>query len=607
MKTVFFYCDSQANILTSYFMKKMYYDKYYKSVLLVDSQSNNTIECARRASEYKIWDEVEVVDSKIKMQTYFDRLAKNDKVFVYALQNEMAREFFAYAKDKCYAAIVDEGVLIFNEFLALQKNDEKLQIVDVQKSTVEAWCYEPQVVDLPSNVNVNKIGLQDFLNKVDDLHELKKEIKTLFDIKPLTEQEKKSRIIYFDQYFTLCGRTSPEVEKYFLKKIEYLCGNETMLIKPHPMERGFNNKYEWMNSNIYSNQVAPWEAIYFVNFYHEEMKPDIYISGESMSLATPLIMFGDENYVIINLMNICRKIYGKPAWKVSEYAERVCKYAEKASKKMFFPEDFCELDELLQILIPNRNVDEKKIKKYDMDKMMEWAKLLKNNQTNLIQCSLQIVDGKNGIESYTEPQILNGENFCIKYSFLGKKIDASSTFRWNPCGRCFLALKDVSITAKYVNNKTNISNDIVAEQATEKIEDEFEKNIFYYPSYVFYLPEGELNSIEIVGKWKFDFDVNRLVDCIEKNQNVYVEQSRLQIIHLEHSSKYIQNELMEKNKLLENSEEMNRKLMEKNKLLENSEEMNRKMENYLQTLYNSWFWKITYPIRKFLKVDCFDK
>lgn len=68
---------------------------------------------------------------------------------------------------------------------------------------------------------------------------------------------------------------------------------------------------------------------------------------------------------------------------------------------------------------------------------MEWAKLLKNNQTNLIQCSLQIVDGKNGIESYTEPQILNGENFCIKYSFLGKKIDASSTFRWNPCGRCF--------------------------------------------------------------------------------------------------------------------------------------------------------------------------
>ncbi|MFR3345986.1 MAG: hypothetical protein ACLTS6_19745 [Anaerobutyricum sp.] len=152
----------------------MYYDKYYKSVLLVDSQSNNTIECARRASEYKIWDEVEVVDSKIKMQTYFDRLAKNDKVFVYALQNEMAREFFAYAKDKCYAAIVDEGVLIFNEFLALQKNDEKLQIVDVQKSTVEAWCYEPQVVDLPSNVNVNKIGLQDFLNKVDDLHELKK-------------------------------------------------------------------------------------------------------------------------------------------------------------------------------------------------------------------------------------------------------------------------------------------------------------------------------------------------------------------------------------------------------------------------------------------------
>lgn len=57
-----------------------------------------------------------------------------------------------------------------------------------------------------------------------------------------------------------------------------------------------------------------------------------------------------------------------------------------------------------------------------MDKMMEWAKLLKNNQTNLIQCSLQIVDGKNGIESYTEPQILNGENFCIKYSFLGKKL-----------------------------------------------------------------------------------------------------------------------------------------------------------------------------------------
>lgn len=82
----------------------------------------------------------------------------------------------------------------------------------------------------------------------------------------------------------------------------------------------------------------------------------------------------------------------------------------------------------------------------------------------------------------------------------------------------FLALKDVSITAKYVNNKTNISNDIIAEQATEKIEDEFEKNLFYYPSYVFYLPEGELNSIEIVGKWKFDFDVNRLVDCIEKSE-----------------------------------------------------------------------------------------
>ena len=32
MKTVFFYCDSQANILTSYFMKKMYYDKYFRYI-----------------------------------------------------------------------------------------------------------------------------------------------------------------------------------------------------------------------------------------------------------------------------------------------------------------------------------------------------------------------------------------------------------------------------------------------------------------------------------------------------------------------------------------------------------------------------------------------
>ena len=170
MGKVYFFCDSQRNILSAYFMKQIYFrSDEYEIILLVSNNSDNSVACAKRIMEMGGWKKVEIIKEAFKDQIYLESLAQSykitneDTIGVFALQNRFARAFYKQAAlVDASIMLIDEGVILFHDFLNWQKEhkNEMFADINVLDKRITAWCYEPLMYELPQNFVIKRIELR---------------------------------------------------------------------------------------------------------------------------------------------------------------------------------------------------------------------------------------------------------------------------------------------------------------------------------------------------------------------------------------------------------------------------------------------------------------
>lgn len=520
MERIYYFCDSQMNILTAYFMMKIYNDtSNYKNILLVSNNSDKSVACAKRAAKLELWSEVFIVEEafqgKENLLQIIDnyKIEQTDIIYLFALQNCFARALYKKAWYKhSKILIIDEGVILLKKFLKWQKDNpnEMFADIDIVNQKIEAWCYEPAIFDLPANVQLNKIQLQEYLQDESKFKILKEDVKNIFDV----NEEENILIIYFDQYYSLMRRTVGEIERYLIEKIVSICNGLDIVIKPHPMERGFVNKYKGINVKTISSKDSPWEAIYFVNFYKKKDKKIICLSGESTAMATPLLMYGDTNYYIILLRNIFNHYMRPYEWLLEDYFEGLKKIPFGKSQHLYIPSDFKEFINIIRKLT-NSNEDNL-ISDIDNKLIEKLSKEIIEIKPPYFLCTLQMLKSESVIRSIVAEQIICDEDFELKYDLSNSICEKDILFRWIPCQRCFIALKDILVEIYTLDKKYLYNTEcLISEQQTRILENSFIENISSNPSYLLKIEKKEIRQIIIKGKWKLDFNKDRLINLIE--------------------------------------------------------------------------------------------
>lgn len=596
MKKVYFFCDSQMNILTSYFVMKIYFDtSQYQNFLFVYNNSNNSTICANRAAKLNIWNRVEVIESAYKslaeMSVIGDKFQfhQEDIVYIYALQNPFARLIYKKAdQSDSKIRIIDEGVTLFNSFLKWQKEhpEEILADINVSDKQIEGWCYTPQMYHLPDNVVIKKIELSKALEDEKQCELMQKEVRDIFDIK----DEYVPQVIYFDQYYSLEGRATPIIEKYLLKKLAIVCSELDFAVKKHPMERGFDAKFSELEVPIMVSSNSPWEAIYFVNIFKKSNRKMICITGYSTAISTPLLMYGDKDYYIVLLKKIYDE-YLKPIENIGDaFYTRI---KELESINIYIPENYDEFQNIMSNLTGKKFYYGDRLKAYDHVMFCNLCKKEIQENESVLLCNLDIYRDEKDVYRMRKEIVFDEENFRISYDIPKQFSGEEYTYKWRPCEYAFISLKDVEIIVGTGENEKRYTMDhLEPENAIIIKKDGYMETQYYKPSYLLKIQIENSNNIVIQGKWNVDFDKNRLINSIEENYINFIACKEKK-----------QNEMMQQIKV-ENEliiEKMQMEYLSKSQEMAELEKMHRGMiASYKKRIYdleNSFSWKATKPLR----------
>lgn len=638
MRNIFFFCDSQKNILTAYFMFRIYYcnkKEDWKSYLLVSDNSPKSVACAERIKKSQIWDDVMIVyeanqDEKrlLEIGQEFD-FRTEDEVYLFALQNRFARVLYEKAYTvKAQIKIVDEGIRTFDAFLDWKKmySNEMLAGIDVETIDLDGWCYEPRLYQLPSNIHLHRIELQETLQDKAYCEHLREEVRNIFAI----EDEEEVSVVYFDQYFTLYARTTGITEQYLIKKVASICGEDCMVIKPHPMERGFVNKYSDIDSTLMTSQDSPWEAVYFVNYYGKTNQKVICLAGESTAPPSPCLMFGDKNYVVILLWFIYKN-YIKPIdWNVELYFQHFAEIADERGMYFYAPRTFYELNEIIESHLGKSGGFEEKQEKIDRDLIFKLNNELLQIKQPFHLCAMEIWDKNICVETIKKEQVIAGEEFSVTYIIPEEYRNSCYQYRWKPVENCFLGLDNVKLVVERNGNTETFSREKLVCEYDEMKEGDFVVCQDVHPSYLLIVDFTGVNQITIKGIWNLNCNLNRIRISLEQKLETEKQNQKRYYEKLLDEKKSIVEVCIEKTKSLEEEctnmnlengrleNECTKMRLERERLeseytnmslekerLEHKNgalsEQNEDLQTQIDLLYNTVSWKITKPLRMIKK------
>lgn len=596
MCNICFFCDSQKNILTAYFMLRIYCrnkKEGWKAYLLVSDNSPKSVACAERIKASQIWDDVMIVHEANQTEKQLLEIGKKfdfhteDEVYLFALQNRFARVLYQKAYTvKAKIKIVDEGIRTFDAFLDWQKmySNEMLAGIDVETIDLDGWCYEPRLYQLPSNIHLHRIELQETLQDKAYCERLQEEVRNIFAI----GDKEEISIVYFDQYFTLYARTTGITEQYLIKKVASICGEDRMVIKPHPMERGFANKYNDIDSKLMDSQDSPWEAIYFVNYYGKTNQKIICLSGESTAPPSPGLMFGDKNYVVILLWYIYKN-YIKPIdWNVELYFQRLAEIADERGMYFYAPKTFYELNEIIESQLGKRSGIEEKQEKFDRDLIFKLNCELLQIKQPFCLCALEIWDKNICMRTLKKEQIIAGNDFSVSYTIPKEYRTSNYQYHWKPVENCFLGLGQVELIVERNGKTEKFSREKLVCEYAEVMEGDFVVCQEADPSYLLQVDFTGVDQITIRGMWHLNCNLNRIRDSLEQK----AETKKL------NQKNYYEGLLNEKNMIAEACHEKVKMLEQQNKELS---DQNEDLQKQIDMLYNTISWKITKPLRMIKK------
>lgn len=612
MKKIVFYCDSTMNILTAYFISKVYYPDDYK-VLMISNNSSNSVQCVKRANSLNVWNEVRCIYEFGKSKEELFALGNDITIepdyiiHLYALNNRFAQVLLNKAVDAGTKFILtDEGYWTFNNFLECVEKDDSFCWLnfDITKLKIEAWAYEPQMCKVPDYVTAKRIQLGDALKDASFCAQMQDEVKQLFGIQDCPAPD----IIYFDDYLSLRGTTAPVIEKYMLKLINNICSEYDYCLKKHPMERGWKSKYDGMDVKFLPYENAPWEAIFFACMYNKVgNKNIILLTQSSTAVVNAILMFKVYNFKIILLHPLFEKIKKTNWWTGKEYFNNFMSISESNKESIIIPQNLCDLVEKIADIF-HRSVNKtevlEKILSIQEEALVETAEEVNELEHVLIQ-PLELIgmDGEHQVYYNEHVLFSKEEKFEIEYLLSNDKCIAVNRFEWKANEKGRVCFKSLDVTGYTVdeNDVINLSNTVQNNNQENGI---FLNDFFYRPNIIFDGMNKSYQKIRITGEVIWDMSLEGIRTSYEEIYasaiGYWIEKDRSNLSRIEVLDK---KNVQFEEKVKKYEEEVQQR-DEKIRKLYDSQKKDMEEITYI---YNSFSWRITKPLRWLKKIFTFEK
>ena len=606
MRKIFFYCDSTMNILTAYFISRIYYSDDYK-ILLISNNSSNSRLCVSRAQGLNIWNEVSCVYEFGKNREELIALGNNiaiekdSIVHLFALNNRFAQILLNKTINLGAKFILtDEGYWTFNNFLqCIEKNSEFSWLdFDISELKIEAWAYEPQICRVPDYISPKRIELSDALKNTSLCLSMQEEVKKLFGIQDCHVPD----IIYFDDYLSLRGSTAPQIEKYMLKLINCICSDYDCYFKKHPMERGWRSKYEDMELKFLPYENAPWEAIFFACMYNKMQNKDlILLTQSSTAVVNVILMFKVYNFKIILLHPLFEKLKKSNWWSGKEYFDSFINISEKNKDSIIIPRDLYDL--VLKISdILHHSVDKidilEKMQNIRETALEDAAEELNNLEHVLVQ-PLELVAVDETHQIYYNEHVLfaKEEQFEIEYVLNDEDYAATNRFEWKPNEKGRIYFKTLKIVGYTIdeNEEIDLSDTIQNKNREDGV---FLNEYLYRPNITFDGLNRVYKKIKITGEIIWDMSLEGVRTSYEEIYNRAVD---YWIRKDKENSQQIENLNTSITQLEKNIKLYEEKLRKQEELIQQMKVSAEKDAEELKCIYDSLSWRITKPVRSLRK------
>ncbi len=349
--TAYFFCETTSHILTTYFISKVYLTNVPKVVFLQQGRPNVST-CCEAMKKVGIWDKVIVVPE----------LVEEDEAILfykpYRINSEDAFYFFTYhsVADRCLYYLIENagGALIATDeagSMVERFQEHKSQILGTAFCNLdfnkikEIWMYDFSTCTIQAKCKRKKIDLTHLAENQRLLAIMREDIKLIFSIK---EESFKGNVIFFDQPLAQVGYISYDANQYTINMVYDLLSPFGLIIKSHPGELHPESKYSQRPFSFLTNTQAPWEAIYFVNYYGKEQKRLVFVTYASLAVTSIFFMFGVKNIKVIFLHRIVRQLLKVDRKGLFESAD--LRLAADTSNMISAPNSFYELAQTVKEL-----------------------------------------------------------------------------------------------------------------------------------------------------------------------------------------------------------------------------------------------------------------
>lgn len=342
--TAYFFCETTAHILTSYFISKLYL-KDIPKVMFLQQGRLNVERCCEAMTELNIWNKVVLVPelkTEEEVLAFYEPFQINgDDIFYFFTYHSVADRGLYYLMSMAGGKLIatDEAGFIVGRFQECRKQVSGTAFLDIDFNRIEEiWMYDFSICTITLGCKRKKIDLTGIAKDFELLKNMQNDVRKLFSIE---EDALNTQVIFFDQPLAQVGYISYTATQYLMNMLYDLLSPFGLKIKTHPGELHPESKYSQRPFTILKNSHAPWEALYFVNYYGKKLEPLVLVTYASLAVTSVSTMFGMSNIKAIFLHKIVRKMLKEERQGLFESAD--LRLEDDKENILLAPDSFFEL------------------------------------------------------------------------------------------------------------------------------------------------------------------------------------------------------------------------------------------------------------------------
>lgn len=295
MRNVFFLCHSRYTIFVAYFIKKIYHETDFCTLIVSDCLEDSDIFAE---DSNNIWDRVIILEEKnvepLEVERNVNDVIENFEINVFYISHVMkcASHFFShFLKEDTEVNLIDEGIIsldLLRGYKHFSKNGLPVGWMDFSFDRIDNfYVLFPQITEKVGKATIKKIDLRKMLTE--RLEETVSDLNHLFNYHYVPLE---SKILFVDSDMAEQGYITQRYENHCIDNVmRYLNIAEcTVKIKPSLPEDMLKMKYGKYNLKFLRGGNIPFEIIYLNCLIHRDMIPII------IALPTTLIW----NLILIN-------------------------------------------------------------------------------------------------------------------------------------------------------------------------------------------------------------------------------------------------------------------------------------------------------------------